>query len=541
MMESMPAYRAALARAKEGLAAKVDLASNQSLVANAEQRGIFNMRGVETPKSVFIELAEQLKRSFADMPMQSFTANLGKFSERMSQRRKLAELPDGDKNKLSAYERIADEAISNAMGMRGQEGWWFDDHDYALRDTPKARKQFKKAFGWDPSNALSSQDKYGTIMSLDATGHDKQFAIKDRFMRLMAEEAQKLDVPIRDVYQGLAGVKGLKFDPSQASELKQRMQAIATKLGGDQYDNYKIIFEAGGTQLEDWNKDYMERLERYKPYFEYWANNRDTAIKGNHTEMAGQFQVAEVAPGKKMFVGSGATSAAKYGLGDLAKGGPTDRKKQHGHVFGKVLQYDFAHPDKPQFGQFLYEYEDEPYRVVHSDTNDYRIWNAATTTRNKNWDAGYEADVDLTLYKDKLGYARHGFSSRTDGGLAGDFAAYKNLNKDVFRGKSLKEQEALASKLMMHKKFYKQLRYAQPHFLFSQAFAAGVDALEAQRNGTMRAKFAGVGKYNNISKLIKDVNDGKFDIPELGLYLEPVQGYSPSKVPEDIMREASED
>ncbi len=186
------AYGAAKAREKE--TSRLYRYQHNLLLSEAEQRVVWDKRGIDTPKTSLIELVEEAEKDFSQMSYDQFMSNSAKALLEISKKHK-------DPKK---YGKVTDADRAALIGLfkRGFNESWVDDVIIGVMNNTEAKQIIGDAVGWH--DAGFTPDKVGDVEMLMATGADIDFVKKNVVVREIKDEAvQEMNMTVAGVYDGM--------------------------------------------------------------------------------------------------------------------------------------------------------------------------------------------------------------------------------------------------------------------------------------------------------------------------------------------------
>jgi hypothetical protein len=404
-----------------------------------------------------------------------------------------------------------DSAISMGLFIRGFEGAWMDDNTYALRGDKESRLKFQHWFGWDPADDVTTREQLGTIEAFYATGFDFEYVSKEAFARkifdLCIGDGNKTGFGMRykEVFQGF---KTGDFG-AHTAKIKRAMQERVAKEGGMQQVWFDTVFGDDQQMREEYHKKLTDTIRARQGEMEKLGNLRDEAIKKSHSENAGHYQKYEMEDGELLFIPVGWQAAREYVLGDEKKTDARTRLAGHFHEWSDVQQGRedlLGHT----FGQGCYRIDPSAYGDLRGGITNYKTWDDFTRARNKKILAGIQADEAETDFLHADGWYTLGARDKNKK-MSGMFLMYAHNNREEFRGKTVAEQEKLAVRHLVQKRFKIMLEKSPRDFLYALATAAQVPFRQVEGEGRINLRLGGYGDFPTINDLIHAINAGTFE------------------------------
>lgn len=486
------------------------------LLSEAEQREIFDARGLETPKTTLGELIEEYGQSFGEMSVDSYVDNAGKMLVKTMKKMKAGTLTEQDRAAL--------------MGLfkRGFDRAWIDDTIYAIRDNKEANALIGEQLGWN--NDRSNEEKIRDIQMLFASGGDIEH-VKRNGVITSVQDVLVHDYGVKDTSKILAGIKSGNFKDSSGNnitkEVEKKMNEFMAKSGGTFGEEQKKMIDAifeGDTPgqkalrsnlVTSWLQSTRERQSE----LQFLGNLRPEALKTGHIENAGWALTRDVGGGESLYVGQGVRSAKAHVIGDWRKMTVRERLQAQSHsmlhldernnqVALRVLRDNmavmFAGIDPRTFNSINARLSSHLLGLSATDrASDFVVDGHFQAGRMRGKDNKL-TDAAKTWIKELKNEAENLGKNASDAARAMAAAVTEQ------------EQEAAMSMAMMSDVFSEQMHGSMQGFIMNAASGAGLNATKSAMTGDINFSIYNPEKkkrveYTNVNDLINDYNKGDWN------------------------------
>jgi len=469
------------------------------LLSEAEQRVVWDKRGLDTPKSTLTELIEEFERNFGEMSYESYVENSSKVFLEMMDKVEAGTFSDADRASLAG------------LFKRGFNESWVDDTIISIMSNNEARHKIGDVLGWKDMDF--TVDKIRDVEMFYATG-DIDFArdnvvISETIDEALNSEDKRFKMSLPNLFEGLKtgnfrNEAGHTLDTSEVTEFKGRIKGLFAEQGRELTDTQKDLFDAllsaeGEADAETKTlrtsamKTYMEKTEKNQSSLQFFGNLRNQAIDKKHGENAGWALNMDVGDGKNMYIGSGRRMAEAHVYSDINKTDARFRAPAHPHMVADLTEED---------GQVVTRVREDAYGVMRKGIIDPNSWRG-TQGRYISQMSGLSAGEDAAKYRNASGQFAVGKSTAAVNTWR---KKYRSEFEDRTKGKSKTEikkiEEALSARQILKNVYLPQMKKNSKDFLLTMAAAADVDGLSAVTNGEMRLS---IPVYDEVSKQVKEI------------------------------------
>ncbi len=509
------AWRFGVSKAKQEDTTKGYKYAHNLLLSESEQRSVYDERGLDVPKTTLTELIEQSSKSFGEMSIDSFVANVGPMLTSMIKKKKAGTLTEQDKAGL--------------MGLfkRGMDRSWLDDAIYAIRNNKEAKEQIGDKLGWKDN--IYTDDKIRDIQMLFATA-DVDFVKKNATMSYFQDVGEnEFGMKQGEINEGIrTGVFKNKAGKDITAEFKGKVDGLIESNGFDQTDEHKQLFDSifastmgyDQQKLDEMQKlrtralnDYLETTRKNQSEFQFLGNLRTDALKSGHVENAGYALAREVGGGESLYMGMGVRSARRHVMGDARKMDLRNRAGMQSHSFGYLDEDN---------GQVITEIHQDKFGDLMNGV-DPRTWNAVNPRMRVHM-MGLSSSDKFGSYRDTDDSFYVSRMTNSDGTQTNAAKTWNTkLSKDKKfsghwqRAKTQNDQEGLIATAQMNRVFAREMRGSMSAFVMAAAEASGGNATNAAMDGNINFKIfnpkKGTAKlYQNVNQLIADYNKGDWSM-----------------------------
>lgn len=478
------------------------------VLSDAEQRVIWDKRGVDTPKTTLTELIEEFEKGFSEMSYGNFVASAGDMLLKAVDKVQSGDLQDADRAAL--------------MGLfkRGFNESWVDDVIISVMSNSEARGQIGNVLGW--KDMEFSKDKIRDVEMMFASGGDLTFARNNvAVSEVLDAGTKKLGMDVAGLYSGMKTGKFVdtKGNVVNNSDLKKEvMDSLVEQdrvLTGAQQDLLDLLLEGENAEVEARRREVMDKytdvIRSNQSSMQFLGNLRNDAIKKGHGENAGWALMHDIGGGKKLYVPSGVGMASDNVLSDANKTDTRLRAGAHPHA---TMDLD---EDNGQVATRLRTHDDA---IMRNGIIDFRTWSGTTGRYIKSL-AGIAASDQLYEYKDeKTGFFKVGASK---GAQSTWMRKSGNQYKRAMAGKSKAQQaqiqEALTARNIVRELYVPKMHSNMADFLLTMAATTGMSQPEALKKGAMELLIpiydettgsVEKKKITTVDELIGMVRGGKF-------------------------------
>ena len=486
--------------------------SHNLLLSEAEQREVFDARGLSTPKTTLNELIEEYSSAFGEMSVDDYVANAGSMLTKMLKRKKQGKLNQQDQAAL--------------MGLfkRGVDRAWIDDTITAIMNNEEARELIGEELGW--TNDTYRDEKIRDIQMLFATGANVDAVRKNAVITTIKDVAIH-DHGIKDNGKLLEMIRSGEFRDANGTDITSQLKgtidawmkkrktqfADTSKAFADsQKDLFESVFKGADAAADSMRKtmveDWLNVMKQNKSEMQFLGNLRPDALKGGHVENAGHALARDVGGGQTMYVGMGIRSAKAHVLGDWRKMTARDRLQAQSHC---IFELTASHGQVPVgiqeeelliFGDGL-----EPRNVSQLNVRMRKhLRGVSEAEKKQKLRKGGYYEGDRILVDGKLTVTAKGIMEKIEEEepeLWAELQAAQNTN----------EQQAVVSKFVMNKVYEPVLRLKPELAIAAMADGAGVNPTTALLEGTINRRMYNPRKgewveYSKVNALIKDLKNG---------------------------------
>ena len=504
-------YAAAAGRASD--TSKGHRYAHNLLLSEAEQREVHDNRALDTPKDTLTELIEEYGKSFSEMSVDSFVANVGPMLEKLMKQQEDGKVSENDKAAL--------------MGLfkRGFDRAWIDDAIYAIQDHPAANEQIAQLLGWQDREYDDA--KVRDIQMLFASGADVNFVRDNQIMSNIVDAAQQMGMSYA---QALEGMRSGVFEHEGENVTKQLQEAVDGLMketrqahllddGTDQKKLFDAFFEGADDALRERSmKNWMQVQQDNQSQLQFLGNLRPEALRNGHTENAGWALTADIGGGQTMYMAQGIRRARAHVLGDAQKMGLRDRMGMQSHSYADLDEDN---------GQVLTRVREGEFASLMAGA-DARTMNAMNTRLQKHLLglSGTDERTDFIDADDGLFQAAK--FTKADGTrtkaaktwsnrMRNNPSMMKNLGFDGKKWEDLaiEQKESAMASAQMQEIFAPAMRGSMNVFLGNLAMNTGISPENALATGAIRMKIYNpklkqMKSYSNVSELIDHYNKGHF-------------------------------
>lgn len=520
--EASLAWRYGTSAAKKEFITKGYKYSHNLMLSESEQREIYDERGLDTPKTTLTELIEQYGKSFGEMSIESFVANVGPMLTAMIKKKRAGTLSEQDK------------AAMMGLFKRGLDRSWLDDAIYAIRDHAEAKEMIADELGWKDNEY--TDDKIRDIQMLFATG-DVDFVKKNAVFSYMQDVGQNdFGIEQANIFEGIrTGSFKDKVGKDITAEFKEKVQNLMNDPSNrfSMTDDQKALFEQifASTLKVDQKKlsemqrarsealnEYLEQTRKNQSEFQFLGNLRPEALKSGHTENAGYALTRDIGGGETLYMGMGVRSARRHVMGDARKMDLRNRAGMQSHSFayldennGQVLTY--VHEDK--YADLMNGIDPRTYNAVNPRARVHMMGLSSSDKFGQ-----YRDSNDNSFYVSKMLHA-DGTMTNAAKTWQSQLSQDGQFKEQWAKAKSQKEQEKLMAAAQMNRIFAPQMRGNVSAFVMLAAEAAGMNPTNAAMDGGINFKIfnpaanggaGGEKRYTNIQELINDYNAGNWSM-----------------------------
>lgn len=512
-------WQYATSKAKQEDTAKGFQYAHNLLLSEAEQREVYDVRGLDTPKTTLTELIEQYGKSFGEMSIDSFVANVGPMLTKMLKKQKDGTITEQDRASL--------------MGLfkRGLDRSWIDDAIYAIRDNAEAKELIGDQLGWKDN--IYTDDKIRDIQMLFATGGNVDFVKQNQVMSYVQDVGQNdLKLDMKDILKGMETGQFInKLGKDVTKEYKGKVDELMKRSGLKFDDNseqkrmldsiFATVTETDKKKLEDIQKARMQMLHEYmettrdrQSEFQFLGNLRSEALKSGHVENAGYALTRDVGGGELLYMGMGVRSARNHVMGDAKKMDLRNRAGMQSHSFGYLDENN---------GQVMTEIHEDKYSALMNGL-DSRTYNAVNPRARLHFMGLSSADRfndyrdadDKSFYVSRMTDSKGNLTNAAktwNTALSADHEYSSSWNS----ARTEKEQERIMASAQMNRIFAPQMRGNIGAFVMTAADAAGLNPTNAYMDGKINFKMFNpregrTRQYQHIQELITSYNDGDFSL-----------------------------
>ncbi len=506
-------YAAASGRAAD--TSKGHRYAHNLLLSEAEQREVHDNRALDTPKDTLTELIEEYGKSFSEMSVDSFVANVGPMLNKLLEKR------------AKPGEEITENDKASIMGLfkRGFDRAWIDDAIYAIQDNPEANAAIAQILGWKDRDCDDA--KVRDIQMLFASGADIDFVRDNQIMSNVVDAAQSMGMSYAQALEGLRngtfeheGENVTQALRKKVRELmEQTRQAHLVDEEGDQKKLFEAIFDGADEGLRNASmKSWMQVQKDNQSQLQFLGNLRPEALKNGHTENAGWALTADVGGGQTMYMAQGIRRARNHVLGDAQKMTLRDRMGMQSHSYADLDEDN---------GQVLTRVREDEFASLMSGA-DARTMNAMNTRLQKHLLGLSGTDQKTDFIDAEDGLFRAAVMTKSDGTrtragktwsnrLRNNPSAMGDLGYEGKKWEDLQaeEQEGAMAAAQMQEVFAPAMRGSMNVFLGNLAMNTGISPENALATGAIRFKIynpkkKAVKPYSTVQELISDYNNGDF-------------------------------
>jgi hypothetical protein len=510
--------------AKAAEASRAFRYKNNLLLSNAENRTIWNKRGVSTPNTALTELIQEMEKNFTEMNYDDFVRNARGTLMRMVEKKENHEPLDE-----------ADKAALAGLFKRGFNESWVDDVIIGVMTDQAARAKIGKALGW--TNLDFSADRIGDVETFFATGDLKTTSENVVLRELFDEGANaKNEKKKLSVAQVLQGARTGKFENENGEfskedveeyrkNIEDHLKSLGRVLTADQKEMFDTLFsskEGDAAKRAEYVDNYLKSMRDNQASLQFFGNLRNEAIKNNHAENAGWALSHDVGGGEALYVTSGTRMARDHVFGDLNKTDTRQRAASHSHVAADLAVGDF--------GQVIKRIRRNDLAIVRTGITNSQSWGGTNARWVKNY-TGFASGDNLADHMNEAGELLIGHSDNSQAAWkqtnAAEFAqatAHLNEADPAQKAQKKKIEEALTAQNVVKEVFMPQMETNMQDFLITSATASNVNPIDALTQGkmSMRIPYLKDGKVHefeckNINDLITAMRDGTFGFRATGI------------------------
>jgi len=479
------AWQYAAQKGKAAESSRLYRYKHQYLLDEAEQRTVWDGRGIGTPNTALLELIEEFEKSFSQMSYDSFMSNAGNMFATMADKVANGQVTDQDR------------AAMAGLFKRGFNQSWMDDVIIAVMENDEARANIGSVLGW--TNTDFSPDKIRDVEMLFASGGDVAFAknnvvvsemvdagVNDQQLRNKFKEVYEKDMTVADVYEGMQGGWKEGMQGELQAAVNRHLQSIGRTFTEEQNDIFKDLTSAMGESMEKRAKvmnSYLETIRTNQATMQFMGNLRDQAIEKGHGENAGWALSHDVGGGEQLYIPSGVRMARAHVYGDANKTDVRLRAKAHTHMVSNLSETN---------GQVVTKVRERDYALMRNGIVDPRSW-GTTNGRYIKHMSGFSASDSLHEFKDKAGFLKIGSSQNVVNEWSQNQkkGQFKRMT-DKMRAKNhpnfnaARVQEALTAREILRNVYLPQMKANMTDFLLTNAGASGANQIKAISEGSMQ-------------------------------------------------------
>lgn len=482
------------------------------LLSEAEQRVVWDKRGIDTPKSTLTELIEEFEKTFKELSYEQYVESSGPMILKMLEKTKNGTITEGDKAALAGlFKRAMDES-------------WVDDTIISIMKNSETREKLGSIMGWKDQEF--SPEKIRDVEMLFASGGNVEFARDHAVVGNILDKGMDLGMDVAGVYEGIrTGQFKNTRGENMTVQMREHMQEMSSKLTEDQNKLWNRFFDgAQKAENEGFMKNYLGVMRENQSQMQFLGNLRNQAIGNKHAENAGWSLYHDAGGGEKMYVAAGVRMARDHVMTDVNKISQADRSKFHPHTMANLDETTGV----------LTQVRTGDYARIRNGIIDTRTY-GGTSPRLIKQLMGAGAGDELGDFLDQQGRFRVGAS-------AAAHTTWGNIDTRI-RGASLKQKQALTAQNIVRSVYAPQMAGNIKDFLLTTSASSNVSQLDAINEGKMNLMVPILNKdgsvtnkhYTNVNQLITDYNKGAF-----GEVTEKISKFQPQKMSADA-RAALED